>query len=158
LCLGGQIRRPSRAPEAATGGLGGGEAPQLPAEVLGAPAAPNATNLKRDQFKISPLYTYMYVYMPGLACTYFFTFFGRIPKYGFGHEIDRRKMLRTQKHRQIRRLGDPNSMDNVPDQDSAKIFEKPFKLYFAYPSRPGYRCIYIYIYVHICPLPPEVPL
>ena len=31
------------------------------------------------------------------------------------------QMLRTQKHRQFRRLGEPNPMDDVPDQDSAKI-------------------------------------
>jgi len=30
----------------------------------------------------------------------------------------------SQKHRQIRRLGDPNPMDHVPGQDSAKIPEK----------------------------------
>ena len=30
--------------------------------------------------------------LPGLACAYFFTFlFGRIPRYGFGHETDHQK-------------------------------------------------------------------
>jgi len=47
-------------------------------------------------------------------------------------------MLRTQKRRQIRRLGDPNPMDDVPDQDSAKILGKKFKLDSAYPSKTGY--------------------
>lgn len=28
-------------------------------------------------------------------------------------------------------------MDDVPDHDSAKIQEKKFKFYFAYPSNPG---------------------
>jgi len=46
-------------------------------------------------------------------------------------------MLQTPKHRQIRRLGDPNPMDDAPDQDSAQIQVKKFKLYFAYPSNPG---------------------
>jgi len=41
-----------------------------------------------------------------------------------------------QKHRLIRRLGEPNPMDDAPDQDSAKI-QKKSKLYFAYPSNPG---------------------
>ena len=30
------------------------------------------------------------------------------------------RTLQTQKHRQIRRLGNPNPMEDVPDQDSAK--------------------------------------
>ena len=38
-------------------------------------------------------------------------------------------MLRTQKHRQIRRLGEPNPMDDVPDQDSAKVLEKNKSLF-----------------------------
>jgi len=59
----------------------------------------------------------------GLACTYFFTFFGRIPKYGLGHETDRRKCY-GHKKQQNRRLGDPNPMDDAPDQDSANILEK----------------------------------
>jgi len=46
-------------------------------------------------------------------------------------------MPRTQKHLQIRRLGEPNPMDDVPDQHSAKIHEKKLKLYLAYPSNPG---------------------
>jgi len=45
-------------------------------------------------------------------------------------------MLRTQKHRQIRRLGELNPMDDAPDQDSAQVPEK-IKRYFAYPSNPG---------------------
>ena len=33
------------------------------------------------------------------------------------------RMLRAQKHRRIRRLGDPSPMEDVPDQDSAKNLE-----------------------------------
>jgi len=40
----------------------------------------------------------------------------------------------------MQRLGDPNPMDDVPDQDSAKIHAKRLKLYFAYPSNPGIFC------------------
>ena len=44
-------------------------------------------------------------------------------------------MLRTQKHRQIRRLGEPNPMDDVPDQDSAQIPEKKVKTLFCLPEQ-----------------------
>jgi len=67
-------------------------------------------------------------------------FFGRIPKYGFGHETDRQKMLRTQKHRQIRRLGEPNPMDDVPDPDSGKIPEKSLNL-FGLPEQDRDICV-----------------
>jgi len=50
-------------------------------------------------------------------------------------------MLRTQKHRQIRRLGEPNPMDDVPDQDSAKIFEKKVNTIFCPPEQSGEMCV-----------------
>ena len=54
------------------------------------------------------------------------------------HETDRQGRYRHKKHWQIRCLGDPNPMADVPDQDSAKNQGKKWnKPYFAYPSTPG---------------------
>ena len=41
----------------------------------------------------------------------------------------------TQKHWQIRSLADPNPMDDIPDQDSAKITEKKVKTLFCLPEQ-----------------------
>ena len=49
------------------------------------------------------------------------------------------RTLQTQKHRQIRRLRDPNPMEDVPDQDSANIPERKIRAYFAYPSKTGLK-------------------
>ena len=46
--------------------------------------------------------------------------------------------LQTQKYPQLRHLRDSNPMEDVPDQDAAKILEKEFTFYFGYPSKTGY--------------------
>jgi len=45
------------------------------------------------------------------------------------------KVLRTQKHLQIRLLGDTNPMDDAPDQDSAKIPEIKVWTLFGLPDQ-----------------------
>jgi len=49
-------------------------------------------------------------------------------------------MLGTQKHRQIQRLGDPNPMEDAPDQDSAQIPQTKNE-FFCLPTRAilGYK-------------------
>jgi len=44
-------------------------------------------------------------------------------------------MLRTQHHRQIGRLGDPNPMDEAP---GPRFGPNPGCFFFAYPSNPGF--------------------
>ena len=70
---------------------------------------------------ITDSYKYKYIHgYPVLACNYFSTFFVRPDlKYGFGHETDRQGRYRRNKPLRIRRLSDPNPMENFPDQDSA---------------------------------------
>jgi len=42
----------------------------------------------------------------------------RVPKYAFGQQTSRQ--ARYRRHRQIRRIRDPDAMEDVPDQVSAK--------------------------------------
>jgi len=76
------------------------------------------------RFSVHSLTLYMHlhrispVYLVLLARTFLFSV-RPDSKIWIGHETDRRKCYGHKKHRQIRRLGDPNPMDDAPDQDSA---------------------------------------
>lgn len=45
------------------------------------------------------------------------------------------RMLQMQKHQQIRRFGDPNPIDDVPDQDSAPNYENTYWTLFFWPKQ-----------------------
>lgn len=47
------------------------------------------------------------------------------------------RMLQTQKHLQIQCLGDPNPIEEPPDQDSAPNPQKQIEFDFAYPCKAG---------------------
>ena len=79
----------------------------------------------------------------------FFLYLDRVPKCAFGRNWPSRT-LQTQKHRQIRRLCDPNPMKHVPDPDSAKNHGNKLKLYFAYSNNLGSFAWFLKLVTHIC--------
>jgi len=75
--------------------------------------------------------------LPGLACTYFFTFFGRIPKYGFGHETDRQKSYGRKNTGEfgvsaIRIQWTTSRTKILPKSRNEEV-----NFFFAYPNNPG---------------------
>jgi len=74
---------------------------------------------------------------PGLACTYFFTFFGRIPKYGFGHETDSQKCYGRKNTGKFGVSAIRNQWTTSRTRIRPKSMKKKLKLYFAYPSKTG---------------------
>jgi len=62
--------------------------------------------------------------------------FDNVPKYVRTRNCSSR-MLQTPNHRQIRRLGDLNAVEDAPHHDSAQDPENKLKLHFACPSKHG---------------------
>jgi len=77
---------------------------------------------------------------PGLACTYFFTFcFGRTPKSGFWHETDRQKCYGRKNTGKFGVSANRIQWTTSRTKIRPKSSKKKLKLYFAYPSNPGFR-------------------
>ena len=51
------------------------------------------------------------------------------------------RALQTQKHRQIRRLRNPNPMEDIPDQDSAKNVQRNWNCIFRFRAIVGITCL-----------------
>jgi len=68
-------------------------------------------------------------------------FFGRIPKFGFGHEIDRNKRYGRKNTGQFGVLANRIQWTMSRTKIRPKSWKKKFKLDLAYPSKTGHRFV-----------------
>ena len=93
-------------------------------------------NILKTSFNHAALIAFQIIIIPvlfGATCSFFI----RFQHMNSNTKLTAKDAADTHKHLRIRRLRDPNPMEDVPDRDSGKHPPKTIYMYLAYPSNPG---------------------